>query len=321
MNICFTRILLVGLLVALAMPPEAGCQESGVPGSVGMSAQRLEQITVEAENQIKKGNLVGIVSLVARRGKIVYLQAVGRQHREKGIPMKKDTIFRIASFTKPVTSLAVLMLYEEGKIHLTDPISQYIPEFEGVKVVTPQGVLEDSHRPITIYDLLTHNSGLAYHDHEVIGHRYYRAAIACGLYADDDPIGEDIRKLAGIPLAKQPGSGFQYGLNTDVLGRLVEVVSGNRLWRKFFEQRLFAPLDMKDTKFFLEDADIPRLAQLYVRDGRTRLPRRTVSIELSLVFRLAVAIRLLVRRSLTLGEEDSAPPPRITSISVRWCSN
>jgi CubicO group peptidase (beta-lactamase class C family) len=252
-------LLIAGLLLAL---PAHG-QEVASPESVGMSSERLHRISLEADNQITKGNLVGMVSLVARRGQIVYLEAAGHQRREKGVPMRTDTIFRIASFTKPVTSVAVLMLYEEGKFQLADPVSQYIPAFKDMKVVASDGTLEDARREITIYDLLTHNSGLAYHDHEIVGSRYRRAGIACGLYADKDPIGEDILRLGGIPLAQQPGSGFLYGLNIDVLGYLVEVVSEKTL-AKFFEERLFIPLEMKDTKFFLEDADTARLAQLYV---------------------------------------------------------
>ena len=182
---------IVGLLLA---SPAQG-QEVVSPQSIGMSAERLQRITLEAENQITKGNLVGMVSLVARRGKIVYLEAAGRQKREKGVPMRTDTIFRLASFTKPVTSLAVLMLYEEGKIQLTDPVSHYIPAFKDMKVVAADGSLEDARREITIYDLLTHNSGLVYHNHEVVGIRYHQAAIACGLYADKDPTRVSFSKM------------------------------------------------------------------------------------------------------------------------------
>jgi len=264
-HLAFT-LLIVGLFFTLP----ARAQELASPKSVGMSADRLERITVEAKNQIEKGSLVGMVSLVARRGKIVYLQPAGLQNREKDVPMKVDTIFRIASFTKPVTSLAVLMLYEEGKIQLTDPVSKYIEAFKEMKVVASDGSLVDARREITIYDLLTHNSGLAYHDHEVVGHRYHRARIACGLYADEDRIGDDVTRLARIPLAQQPGSGFLYGLSADVLGYLVELVSKKTL-AEFFEERLFSPLEMKDTKFFLEGADTSRLAQLYVRNKEGKL--------------------------------------------------
>ncbi|MHC5065240.1 MAG: serine hydrolase domain-containing protein [Planctomycetota bacterium] len=262
--------LIIGLLPALSLPG----QEVASPESVGMSAERLERITAEAENQVNEGNLVGMVSLVARHGKIVYLRAAGHQNREEGVPMRTDSIFRIASFTKPVTSLAVLMLYEDGKIQLTDPVSKYIPAFKDMKVIAANGTLEDARREITIHDLLTHNAGLAYHSHEIVGSRYLRARIACGLYADEDPIGDDVVRLAGIPLAQQPGSGFLYGLNTDVLGHLVEVVSGRSL-AEFFEERLFVPLGMVDTKFFLAEADVPRLAQLYVRDEQGRLVAET----------------------------------------------
>jgi CubicO group peptidase (beta-lactamase class C family) len=262
------------MLTGLLIRQVALGQEIAPPQSLGMSADRLSRITVEANNQVAKGNLVGMVSLVARRGKIVYLEAVGHQNREKDLSMKTDTIFRVASFTKPVTSLAALMLYEEAKFQLTDPVSQLILEFKNMKVVKTDGSLEDANREITIYDLLTHNSGLAYHGHEVIGHRYRDADITCGLDADTDPIGSDVCQLAGIPLAQQPGSGFLYGLSTDVLGRVIEVAS-ERTLAEFLKERLFIPLGMDDTAFFLDDEDAPRLAQLYVRDEQGHLAPET----------------------------------------------
>jgi CubicO group peptidase (beta-lactamase class C family) len=264
MSVSSHRFRIALVVVGLLLVEEARGQEIVAPQNVDMSSSRLNRLTIEAESQVKKGNLVGIVSLVARRGNIVYLEAVGHQNRETKVAMKTDTICRIASMTKPVTSLAVLMLYEEGKVQLTDPLSQYIPEFKDMKVVKADGTLEDADREITVYDLLTHNSGLAYDDHSVVGGRYRDADITNGLDADSDPIGKDVRDLASIPLAQQPGSGFLYGLNTDVLGHLVEVLSEQTL-AEFFEERFFVPLGMKDTKFFLDQADVPRLAQLYVR--------------------------------------------------------
>jgi CubicO group peptidase (beta-lactamase class C family) len=168
------------VLAALLVVPTANCDEPVSPSIVEMSADRLRRITTEAEHQVDKGNLVGMVSLVARRGKIVYLDAVGHQNRAKNIPMRTDTIFRVASMTKPVTSLAILMLYEEGKIQLTDPLSKYVREFSEMKVIRPDGQLEEAEREIAIYDLLTHNSGLAYHDHSLVGHYYHEADITCG---------------------------------------------------------------------------------------------------------------------------------------------
>lgn len=270
-----SRPSVVNVIIAvLLLASPAQGQQAVLPQNVGMSADRLDRITVEAENHIQKGHLVGMVSLVARRGKIVYLEAVGHQDRENGLPMKTDTIFRIASMTKPVTSLAVLMLYEEGKLQLTDPVSVYIPEFEKMKVWTPEGEV-DAERQITIYDLLTHNSGLAYENgHDVVGPMYAKAKINNGLTPDEDPIGDDVRALARIPLVAQPGSGFQYGYSIDVLGHVVERVSGQTL-AEFFQDRFFEPLKMRDTKFFLSKEDIPRLAQLYIRGENDELIAET----------------------------------------------
>lgn len=264
------RVATFVLIVSTISPTRLVAQELSRPEDVGLSAVKLERITSEAKNQVAKGHLVGSVSLVARKGKIVYLEAVGYQNREKKVVMETDTIFRVASFTKPVTSLAALMLYEEGKFQLTDPVSIYIPQFKDMKVVSADGSLEDAEREITVYDLLTHNAGLSYSNHSLVGPRYFEAEITNGLDADPDTIGNDVRKLAALPLAQQPGSGFLYGLSIDVLGHLVEVTSDQTL-AEFFEERMFRPLGMEDTSFFLPERKVSRLAQLYVRDEEKQL--------------------------------------------------
>jgi CubicO group peptidase (beta-lactamase class C family) len=247
-------------------------QQTVIPESVGMSSARLSRITKEAEQQVADGKLVGIVSLVARRGKIVYLEAVGYQDREEAVRMETNTIFRIASMTKPVTSLAALMLYEEGEFQLTDPVSKYIPEFGEMKVALRDGQLVDAKRQITIYDLLTHNSGLGYPTNVHVGKLYDEARIAGGggLGPDEDLIGVDVRKLAEIPLAQQPGSGWQYGFSIDVLGHVIEEASDQTL-AEFFHERFFNPLGMQDTKFYLDKDEATRLAQMYIRDDSGQL--------------------------------------------------
>jgi CubicO group peptidase (beta-lactamase class C family) len=193
--------------------------------------------------------------------------------REAGKPMRTDTIFRIASMTKPITSVAVMILFEEGRLLLTDPISKYIPEFKDAQVLVPAAgegsasapyALVPAKRPITIRHLLTHTSGLTYgfFGRPHLAELYKNARISDGLTQTEESIGEMVKRLAKLPLTNQPGEGFEYGLSTDVLGRLVEIVSGMPL-DKFFEERIFKPLGMKDTYFFLPQDKVSRLAAVY----------------------------------------------------------
>jgi CubicO group peptidase (beta-lactamase class C family) len=210
------------------------------------------------------------VSLVARRGHIVLFEAVGEADIEEGWPMREDSLFRIASMTKPIVSLAVMMLHEEGRFLLDDPISRFIPELGKLRVAeVPEGeevapeALETAPavREITIDDLLTHRSGFTYgpFNQGPVGELYRRA----NLFAVSTNE-ELVRRLAEIPLVHQPGTAFEYSHSTDVLGRLVEVVSGQSLDR-FLEERIFLPLGMKDTKFYLSEEEAERLVALYQR--------------------------------------------------------
>ena len=185
--------------------------------------------------------------------------------------MRTDHIFRICSMTKPITSVAVMMLYEEGRFTLNEPVSDFIPEFKDVKVLeppypqdktSPPGATVAAKRPITIRHLLTHTSGLTYHWNDRVGRAYVEAGIGAGLLQQEGTIGDGVKKLARIPLLFQPGDAWEYSLADDVLGYLVEVVSGMPL-DEFFRQRIFRPLGMKDTGFFLPDEKVPRLATAY----------------------------------------------------------
>ena len=185
--------------------------------------------------------------------------------------MRTDHIFRICSMTKPITSVAVMMLYEEGRFTLNEPVSDFIPEFKDVKVLdppypqdktSPPGATVAAKRPITIQHLLTHTSGLTYHWNDRLGRAYVDAVIGAGLLQQEGTIGEGVKKLARIPLLFQPGDLWEYSMADDVLGYLVEVVSGMPL-DKFFRDRIFQPLGMKDTAFFLPDEKVSRLARAY----------------------------------------------------------
>jgi CubicO group peptidase (beta-lactamase class C family) len=240
------------------------------PEDVGFSSERLNRITKFFQADIDKGAIPGAVLLVARNGKLIYLQALGYQDREKHIPMKPDAIFRIASMTKPITSVAVMMLAEEGKIDVLAPVSQYLPEFKDLKVGVekidpgtgePALSLENPQRPMTVQDLLRHTSGLVYGPFGTsLVHQAYENA---NLFDNSQTLAEFVTKLSKLPLAHQPGTAWEYGMSIDVLGRIVEVVSGIPFDR-FVAEHIAKPLDMRDTAFYVSAAQSSRVAELQV---------------------------------------------------------
>jgi len=267
------RSIVCSLCVVLWFVPLVWGQglPTAAPRSVGLSQERLDRVTALMKQQVDEQNVAGAVALVARHGKVAWIQAVGKQDIEAGVPMKVDAIFRIASMSKPITSVAVLILYEEGRFQLSDPVSRYIPEFKEPKVLAsgprqdrdPNSGLTPAKREITIKDLLTHTSGLTYHWDNRIAAIYRDAGIPHGLLQEPNTLSEDIKKLARLPLVHNPGEAWTYGLSTDTLGYLVEVVSGMPL-DAFLQQRIFKPLGMKDTCFFLPQEKAARLATVYV---------------------------------------------------------
>ena len=196
--------------------------------------------------------------------------------REAGKAMRPDAMFRICSMTKPITSLAVMMLYEEGRFLLDDPVSNYLPEFKNPKVLVKPATGESysipATREITIRDLLRHTSGLTYHWNADLGPRYESAGVASGVLEYDGTIADSVKKLAGVALLFNPGDRFEYSLGVDVLGRLVEVVSGKPL-DEFFRTRIFEPLGMKDTYFYPPENKLDRLATAYTYDADQGLKR------------------------------------------------
>ena len=242
-----------------------------VPEAVGISTERLSRVDKVMEKYVAQQEIPGGVTLLARHGKIAHLGTYGMMDVEAGKPMTPDTIFRIASMTKPITSVAVMMLYEEGHFRLHEPVSKFIPAFKEMHVLPPEDA-EDSAsavpatRQITIRNLLTHTSGLTYHWNERLGPKYNDAGITHGLLQDESTLAEKMKVLATIPLLHQPGERVEYGLSIDVLGYLIEVVSGMPL-NQFFAERIFKPLGMTDTHFFIPEAKRERLATVYERTG------------------------------------------------------
>ena len=236
------------------------------PEAVGLSPERLDRISSVVKQAIDDKRIAGAVTLVVRRGKVAWFKSEGMADREAGKSMPTDAMFRICSMTKPITSVAVMMLYEEGKFLLEDPVSKYLPEFKNAKVLVKPAKGEPYTVPakdeITIRDLLRHTSGLTYNWNEDLGPMYEKANVASGLLQYDGTIGDSVKNLAGLPLLFNPGERFEYSLGVDVLGRLVEVVSGKPL-DEFFRVRIFEPLGMKDTYFYPPESKVGRVASAY----------------------------------------------------------
>jgi CubicO group peptidase (beta-lactamase class C family) len=261
----FSPLILVGTLF-LAIAASAQNLPSAKPETVGLSAERLERISTAVQKSIDDKRLAGAVTLVVRHGRIAWFKAQGMQDREAAKPMRPDTIFRICSMSKPIASVAVMMLYEEGHFRLEDPISKYLPEFKNprilVKPASGASYTIPASREITIRDLLRHTSGITYQWNPDLGPMYKDANVAHGMLPYDGTIGDSVERLAKLPLLFNPGEHWEYGLSVDVLGRLVEVVSG-KTFDEFLRTRIFEPLGMKDTSFYPPDNKLDRLATAY----------------------------------------------------------
>ncbi len=239
------------------------------PERAGMSSERLKRLTASMRGYIERGEISGVVTLVARHGKIVHLEPQGLAAIASRSPMRADSIFRLASMTKPITSVAVMMLLEEGRFLLTDPLSKFIPEFRNPKVLVvnrpgaerTSSRLVPADREITIRDLLTQTAGLGTANSFALRPAFEK-------FNAEAPAGETIagytKRLAKLPLDFQPGTAWEYGPATNVLGYLVEVVSGEPFDR-FLSERIFKPLEMNDTFFYVPDDKLNRLVTVYSR--------------------------------------------------------
>ncbi len=242
------------------------------PEAVGVSSARLERLHQGMQAFVTRREAAGIVTLIARDGKVVDFRAYGAQDMATNTPMKTDTIFRIASMTKPVTSVAIMMLVEDGRVSLTDPLFRFIPAFRDTRVmVKGDGAtvkMEAPQRPITIRDLLTHRSGLSYGfaDASPVGDAYRRTNVSDGLTVTESSLAENIDRLAHAPLLSQPGAEWHYSLGVDVLGRVVEVASGMP-FDVFLRDKIFTPLKMVDTAFDVPQAKWSRFATVYSPDA------------------------------------------------------
>ena len=255
------------------------------PEAVGLSSQRLERLKAVMQQHVDQGRIAGIVTLIARGGKLAHLEAYGKMDVEKNVPMRKDVILRMASMSKAVTTVAVAILIEEGKILVSDPVSKYLPAFAQTTVAVPPppgtpgagryGVVPGK-RAITIRDLLTHTAGISYGQGNLAEAAYKAAGLNTWYLADKkEPIVPLMERLATLPFDAQPGEKFVYGYNTDILGAVVEKASGMPL-DQFFKTRIFDPLKMTDSGFYLPPEKRDRLATVYSAktdgSGITRAP-------------------------------------------------
>ncbi len=262
------------------------------PESVGMSSERLAKITATLQQEVNDKKLPGAVVMVARKGKLVYSASVGSLNNSTGAAMSQDAVFRIYSMTKPMVSTALMMLVEDGKVQLTDPVSKFLPSFKSPMVSVPtfdpvfNGVafkLMPANREPTIQDILRHTSGIAYG--ELTKNTLVRDAyIKAGVYKPD--LDFDARTQSGAdmadglgkaPLAQQPGTAWEYSLSVDVQGRVIEAVTGKRL-NDFMQERLFKPLKMNDTGFTVPAAKLPLLAEAFPKDPGTGAPNKLIDV-------------------------------------------
>lgn len=258
--------ILFFILLATAIAVPAQTLTPAKPEEVGLSSERLNRLSVALNQYVKDEKLAGGVVLVARRGKVAFLEAFGQRDREARAPMREDTIFRIASQTKALVSLGIMMLQEDGQLLISDPLSKHLPEFRETTVAVPKEAggyeVVKAKRPITIHDLLTHTAGIGYGG-GVAKDRWEAAGITGWYFADrDEPVAATISRMAALPFDAQPGELWVYGYATDILGAVIEKASGKTL-EEFLRTRIFEPVGMKDTHFYLPESKQQSLAVVY----------------------------------------------------------
>lgn len=238
---------------------------SASPESVGVSADGLAKLSAAMKQAVADKKVAGVVTMMAKNGKVIHLESAGHQDLENNVAMENDTIFRIFSMTKPVTGAALMILHEQGKFEFSDPVEKHIPEFKGLRVAKSDGpdgmpVLEETHHPMTVRELMTHTGGLTY--------GFFSQSQTDTLYQQSgvlNPAGnlkDMIDKLAKLPLRQQPGTLWHYSVSVDVQGYLVEVLSG-QTFDGFLRDNIFSPLGMVDTGFHVEEKNASRLSRHY----------------------------------------------------------
>lgn len=262
------QLLLVVACVLVASLAGAQALPVMSPEAVGLSSQRVERLESVMKEYVDAGKIAGVTVVIARGGKLAVMDSIGYQDIEKKTPLAKDTIFRMASMSKAVTSVAAVILMEEGRLRLAEPVSKYLPAFKQTSVLVPGGGPDGRYgtvpakREITIRDLLTQSSGINYGDGPAA--QQYKDAGVYGWYLSDkkEPIGVVMARLASMPFTSQPGEKYVYGYSTDIMGAVIEQASGMPL-DQFFQKRIFEPLKMNDSGFFVAPEKRGRLATVY----------------------------------------------------------
>jgi CubicO group peptidase (beta-lactamase class C family) len=279
------RVIVTAVLVSIPAVTRAEPLPSARPEQVGLSSGRLERIGQLLKADVEKGQIPGTVALVARKGRVAYFESVGFRDKASGAPMSKDAIFRIYSMTKPIASVAAMMLVEEGKVVLTDPVSKFLPSLKSLDVsvqrfdaATGKATYSTvpAEREITVQDLLRHSSGLTYGDTSSNA-RLKEVYASNGVDWKGLSAAEQVERLAKVPLAYQPGTRWEYGLSTDVVGRVVEAVSGVTLGQ-FFQERIYVPLKMTDSGFWVPPEKAGRIAQPFTTDPATGKPIELIDV-------------------------------------------
>ena len=280
------------LLVSAACAALAQGVPTATPESVGMSSTRLQAMKSALQTEIDQGKFPGAIVMIARNGKLVFSETLGQLDKTTGKPLTKDAIFRIYSMTKPLASVAAMMLVEDGKVQLTDPISKFLPEFTkmGVSIAQTDAAgsvtysIVPATKAITVQDLLRHTSGLTYAEltrNPVIKQAYIDAGVyqVGGIDYDHRKVtpAQEVTGIAKAPLATQPGSTWEYSMSSDILGRVVEAASGKPL-AVFLDERLFKPLKMVDTGFKIPQKELSRMAQPLAIDPATGLPNKLMDV-------------------------------------------
>ena len=262
-------LLISGLLIAMSLVSVANDHLPIVePEEVGFASEQLDRIQDHFAARVDNGELAGIVTLVARHGKIAHFSAVGYANAEQELPMERDTIFRIYSMTKPIASTALMMLYEDGLFQMKDPLSKFIPEFKNLRVLrTPTSPLHETvamEREPTVQDVLRHTAGFS---HGLGVSEYDRQFVGAGIFGTETSLEEMMTALSTIPLVNQPGEMYRYSVGPDVALRLAEVIAGIPI-DDYLEQRMFGPLGMDDTGYWVDADDADRLAPVHwLKDG------------------------------------------------------
>jgi len=261
-------LLLAVFVLAPAFAAEPELQHAK-PADVGMDPAGLKKLNEAMHGMVDGGQLAGVVTMVSRKGKVVHFDAYGKRDIENGLPVEKDTIFRIYSMTKPIVGVALMTYYDEGRFTLDDPVSKFIPEFADLKVAKEDGpdgnpITEDADHPMTMRELMSHTAGLTYglFSRSQVDTLYTKA----GIIDFNQNLEEMIDKLARIPLRQQPGSMWHYSVAVDVQGYVLEVLAGKPL-DEVLNERLFEPLGMKDTAFWVEPAKVDRFSHMYQSTG------------------------------------------------------